>query len=96
LSDHQEGGTVTITATGKVSQKTTSGYIVTIHGVDVPFVQIGVPTQELAQKILDMIEQAKQKTETARQRGWMGIIVDTLDHFIEEIEELCQEEVNKQ
>jgi hypothetical protein len=93
MSDYQEGDTVTITATGKVAQKTASGYVVTIHGVDVPFVQLNPPTQELAQKILEITKSLSGLQVTLSGKR------DSIVKFwqsINNIEQLCQEEVNKQ
>jgi hypothetical protein len=90
---YKEGDTVTITTTGKVAQKTISGYIVTIHGVDVPFVQINPPAQELAQKILELT-----KPLSGLQITLSGKRDDIVKFWqsINRIEQLCQEEANKQ
>jgi hypothetical protein len=105
VSEYKEGDTVTVTATGMVSQKTTSGYIVTIHGVDVPFVWInrGAPVaqqQELAQKMLDWIERTEREIAGDRKEFSLPdnphYASGRTARLVEDIKQLCQEEVNRQ
>ncbi len=105
MREHQEGDTVTVTATGLISQKTTSGYIVTIHGVDVPFVWInrGAPVaqqQELAQQILEWIERTEQEIhqdlemlgpDSSEAKAYQ--CMNRLTVLKNDIKELCQKEV---
>jgi hypothetical protein len=95
MSEHKEGDTVTIAVTGKVAQKTTSGYIITIHGVDVPFVQISEHTQELAQKILEMIETGDKELQQAKKLGLTSGDLTRIVSLKDDIKQLCQEEVSK-
>jgi hypothetical protein len=96
--EYKEGDLVEVIATGIVSQKTASGYVVTIHGVDVPFVQLKPPAQEIAQQILEMIDRTEQEIHQSMQilsndaRAYDGM--NRLTVLKNDIKELCEKEID--